>query len=374
MDSPTHRSTCAVINLGAVHHNISRMRAICGKPIMALVKANAYGHGAEAVAKTAVQAGCNWFGVAAAGEGVALRKAGLEGRILVLGYTPPDLAGEAIEHGLSLTVYDLELAKEYARTARLLGQTAGLHVKIETGMGRLGLPPIEAAELVRAIHHLRGVAPEGMYTQFATADEADLTFTRQQLKRFTELVDLLQAEGKRPEVVHAANSAAGLRLPEARFDLIRVGIAMYGLHPSKQAPLPEDFIPAMTWKTIVTQVKWMEPGASISYGRTYITQGREQIAVLPVGYADGFRRSPPHNPSVLIHGSRVPVVGRVCMDHTMINVSQVDHVNMDDEVVIIGQQGEETIRAEEVAEWWGTISYEVVSGILARVPRVYADS
>lgn len=373
MPSISSRPTYVQVSLDAIRANLSSMKTITITPVMAVVKANAYGHGAVEVARAAREAGVEWFGVAFTAEGLALRKAGIRANILVMGYTPPDLAGEAIENDLSLAVYDPDLAEEYARSALALGRTARLHLKVETGMGRLGLPPLAAVEFSTGIIKKKGAHLEGLFTHFASADESDLTFAREQLSLFQTVVFQLNAGGIRPSFIHAANSAAGLRLPEARFDLIRMGIALYGLHPSKATLLPPGFLPALEWKTTVSQVKWVDKGVSISYGRTYAARDREQIAVLPVGYADGFRRSPPVGSQVLINGCRIPVVGRVCMDQTMVNATLAGDVHIGDEVVIIGRQGDSIISAEDVADAWGTINYEVVSGIMARVPRIYQE-
>ncbi len=365
------RPTYAVIDLGAIQHNLTRMRAISGAPVMAVVKANAYGHGAVEVARAAAEAGVSWLGVAFAAEGIALRQAGLGGRILVLGYTPAGLAAEAIENDLSLAVYDLDLAREYSAAAQALGRTACLHVKVDTGMGRLGLFPEDAARLVRDLRPLPGLHVEGLFTHFATANSADPAYAQNQLARFQSLVAELEADRLRPPVVHASNSAAGLFLDGAKFDLIRMGISMYGLHPSGEVQNPPDFRPALAWKTCISQLKTLPPGHSVSYGRIYYTQGEERIAILPVGYADGYRRNPPGQSWVLVGGRRAPVVGRVCMDQIMVNVDGIQDLRRDDEVVLIGRQGEAEITAEEVAGWWDTINYEVTSGIMARVPRLY---
>ncbi len=365
------RPTYAVIDLGAIQHNLTQMQAISGAPVMAVVKANAYGHGAFEVARAAAEAGVGWFGVAFAAEGVALRRAGLRGNILVLGYTPANLAAEAIENDLSLAVYDLDLAREYAAAAQTVGRTARLHVKVDTGMGRLGVFPEEAARLVRHLHQYPGLQVEGLFTHFATADSADPGFARAQLVRFQALVAELESLRLRPPLVHASNSAAGLFLDGARFDLVRMGISMYGLHPSDEVKNPPNFRPALAWKTCISQLKSLPPGSSVSYGRIYYTQGEEQIAVLPVGYADGFRRNPPGQSWVLVGGRRAPVVGRVCMDQVMVNVTGIEGLRRDDEVALIGKQGDDEISAEEVAGWWDTINYEVTSGIMARVPRIY---
>ena len=365
-----NRSTFAVGNLSAVQYNLHRLREIAGTPVMAVVKANAYGHGALEAARAAVDAGAEWLGVAFAAEGIALRRGGLNANILVLGYTPPHLAAEAIEHDLSLAVYDEDLVRAYADSARMLNKRARLHIKVDTGMGRLGTPPTAGAALVRSVKRLSGVEAEGLFTHFATADESDLTFAHEQLSRFQNVLAELSAND-RPRWVHAANSAAALAISESRFDLVRVGIAMYGLNPSSDVSVPADFIPALEWKSTVAQVRTMPPGTPVSYGREYFTKGEEHIAVIPVGYADGFRRFPKNVAHVLVGGQRVPVVGRVCMDQIMADVTEVGEVKMGDEVVLIGQQGGVRLTADDAAAWWGTINYDVTSGIMARVPRVY---
>lgn len=365
------RPTYVVVDLSAIQHNLRRMEQITHTPVMAVVKANAYGHGALEVSRAAVEAGVKWLGVAFASEGIALRQAGLTANILVLGYTPPHLASEAIENDLSLTVYDLDIASACADAARAMKRRVRLHVKVDTGMGRLGVMPDEAASLVKSLELWNGVLVEGLFTHFATADESDQSFALEQLRRFLHVVEPLLSVGRDPKLIHVANSAAALALPEARFDLVRIGIAMYGLHPSPDVPVPPDFIPALEWKSTVAQVKTLPPGTPVSYGREYVTKGRERIAVIPVGYADGFRRFPKNVAQVIVGGQRVPVVGRVCMDQMMANVSEVDDVKMGDEVVLIGKQGGAQITAEDAAAWWGTINYDVTSGIMARVPRVY---
>lgn len=371
MPTLPHHPTYVRVNLQAIQHNLRRMKQITATPLMAVVKANAYGHGAFEVAHAAVEAGCDWLGVAYASEGIALRRAGLQTNILVLGYTPPDLANEAIANNLSLAVYDLDIARAYAGLARILYRPVKLHVKVDTGMGRLGVPPEQAASAVKALEAMEGVLVEGLFTHFATADDADQTFALVQLRRFLQVVGALDEENREPKLVHAANSAAALSMPETRFDLVRVGIAMYGLNPSDEVPVPDDFIPALEWKSVVSQVKTLPPGTPVSYGREYVTQGQERIAVIPVGYADGFRRYPKNAGRVIVRGRRVPVVGRVCMDQIMANVSEVGEVKTGDEVVLIGRQGEAQISADDAARWWGTINYDVVGGIMARVPRVY---
>ncbi len=375
--------TWVEVDLAAIQNNLRRTKALsdtrAGTPfrVMAVVKASAYGHGAEAVARAAASAGADWLGVARVPEGLALRAGGdAPGRvsalpILVLGYTPPDLAAEAIGADLALTIFDVEAAKAYAASARALGRRARVHVKVDTGMGRLGVLPEDAVEFTRAVRALEGVEVDGVFTHFAGADLADQSSARRQLARFEAVLDALDGSGLRPSLVHAANSAAALALPAARYDLVRVGIALYGLHPSDDVPCPPDFVPALTWKAVVTQVKTLPPGHGVSYGSEYVTTETETVAVIPVGYADGFRRVPKNVNEVLIHGQRTPVRGRVCMDQIIAGVSHIPGVRAGDEVVLVGKQGRETMSAEEVARRWGTINYDVTSGIMARVPRVY---
>jgi alanine racemase len=372
--------TWVEVDLAAIQNNLRRTRALtrtrAGTPfrVMAVVKANAYGHGAVEVARAAASAGADWLGVARAPEGLALRAASLALPILVLGYTPPDLAAEAIGADLTLAVFDLEAARAYAAAARALGRRARVHVKVDTGMGRLGVLPEDAVAFTQAVRALEGVEVDGVFTHFAGADLADPSSARRQLAEFETVLAALDESGLRAQgapLVHAANSAAAIALPAARYDLVRLGIALYGLHPSDDVPCPPGFVPALTWKASVTQVKTLPPGHGVSYGSEYVTTGTETVAVIPVGYADGFRRVPKNVNEVLIHGQRARVRGRVCMDQIIAGVSHIPDVRAGDEVVLVGRQGGETMSAEEVARRWGTINYDVTSGIMARVPRVY---
>jgi alanine racemase len=336
---------------------------------MATLKADAYGHGAVRVARTVVQQGVFALAVATLGEAVVLREATIDAPVLILGYTPPWQVRDALRHGLRLTLFDADVAREISVAAQELQLPAIVHVKVDTGMARLGLQPDEVPAFLHFARELPGITVEGLFTHFATADSADEGFAREQLRRFNTLLAVLTAEGLRPPLVHAANSAAILRLPEAHFDLARPGLAIYGLSPSPETPLPSGFRPALGFKTEIAQVKTLPPGSPISYGGIFVTERQSQIATIPVGYADGFRRSPGWR-SVLVQGLRVPVVGRVAMDYTMLDVTDLPDVRAGDEVVLIGRQGADYISAEEVAEWLGTINYEVIATILPRVPRM----
>jgi alanine racemase len=335
---------------------------------MVVLKGDGYGHGATRVARAALGAGAVALAVATLGEGRALREASIAAPILVLGYLPPWQAEAALRLRLDCALYDDDSAQALSRAAAALGLPARVHVKVDTGMGRLGLRSDEAAAFLARLRDLPGLEPTGVYTHFASADAADLAFTERQLAIFTGLLRELEAAGLRPPLAHAANSAALLRLPAARLDMARPGIACYGLAPGPAAPLPEGFTPALSFHSEVAQVKTHPAGTPISYGGSFVTARPTCIATVPVGYADGLRRSPPWR-ELLVRGQRAPVVGRIAMDYAMVDVTDIPGVRRGDAVVLIGAQGDETITADEVAAWLGTISYEVVTGILPRVPR-----
>lgn len=365
------RPTWLEIDLEAIAQNARQIKALVGPgvAVMATLKADAYGHGAIRVARTVIQHGVSAFAVATLGEALGLRSAGIQTPILILGYTPPWQVRDAIRRSVRLTVFDLDLAREISAAAQELETTAIVHIKVDTGMARLGLSPGEVVDVLRQIRALPGLDVEGLFTHFASADSADQRFAREQLRRFTTLLAAIETAGLRPPLVHAANSAAILRLPEAHFDLVRPGLMLYGLAPSAETPLPPGVRPALSFKTEIAQVKAQPPGTPISYGGTFVTARPSRIATIPVGYADGFRRSPSWR-EVLVHGRRVPVVGRVAMDYAMLDVTDLQRVQPGDEVVLIGAQGDDYISVDEVAHWLGTINYEVVAAILPRVPRV----
>jgi alanine racemase len=404
------RPTWVEIDLDAIAHNVRRLKQMAyPAQLMVTLKADAYGHGAVQVAQTALLNGATWLGVACFSEGVVLRRAGIDAPILMLGYLPAWQARDALRHDLTATVFDLDVARALSQAAIALDRQARVHVKVDTGMGRLGLFPDQVLDFVRELRRLPHLVIEGIFTHLSVADTLDgfsTTYTAHQLAAFQQVLDELAAAGIEIPLVHAENSAALLRassssdhshaagfeippvhvenstarspLPAPRFPLhasrstltlVRPGIAVYGLDPSPDVHCPPDFRPALTWKTLVAQVKELPTGSYVGYGAAHRTGRPTCIAVIPVGYADGFRRSPRHWGQVLVRGQRAPVVGRVCMDQTMIDVTDVPGVRQGDEVVLIGAQGDQHISAEEVAERLGTINYEVVSAILARVPR-----
>lgn len=369
------RPTWLEIDLSAIGRNTQLFKQIVGPNVRLLVslKADAYGHGALRVARTVVRNGAEWLGVATVSEAEPLRRAGIDAPILVFGYIAPWQAREAVRMNLRATLFAPDLAHALSQAATDLNGQIPVHVKVDTGMARLGLRAEDVEGVVRFCEEVRllpGLIFEGIFTHFATADADDQTYAMRQLDRFERVLAALDARGLRPPIVHAANSAAALALPQSRYDMVRPGIAIYGLSPSDDVRLPEGFDPALAFKTQVAQVKDIPAGEGVSYGATYVTTAPTRIAVLPVGYADGFRRAPANWGEVLVRGARAPLVGRVCMDQCMIDVTHIPGVRQGDEVVLIGRQGEDELTADEVARKLGTIAYEVTSELLARVPRI----
>jgi alanine racemase len=359
------------VDLDALAQNVRGLKDRIGEQVtlMAVVKADAYGHGAVAAARTALLNGAEWLGVSSINEGLELRESGLDVPILLLNYVPVSAIQQALRHRLTVTLYDLDMARQYDRAAREIGLKLDVHVKVDTGMGRLGAMPKDAMILFRHMMTLRYLNAEGIYTHFAAADE-DQEFTAAQAKIFRDMiVKPLRASGFNFRHIHAANSAATLSGKDYHFNMVRVGLAMYGLSPSQQVPVPENFRPVMSWKTIIAQVKSLPQGHTVGYGRAYVTKGEEKIAIIPVGYADGFRRGPHNWGEVLVHGQRAPLAGRVSMEKSAINVTHISGVSVGDEVVLLGRQGDQTITAEEVANRVGTNNYEIITGILPRVSR-----
>ena len=369
------RPTWVEIDLSAIANNTRQVQSLVGPlvRILASLKADAYGHGALKVARTVLHNGASMLGVATVSEAMPLREAGIGAPILVFGYVPAWQMREAVRLGLTITLYSSESAQALSRAACTLGQAVKVHVKVDTGMGRLGIRAEQVTEVLELLHEiidLPGLELEGIFTHFAMADTHDQTHARMQLARFQNVLQVVEKEHIRPPLVHAANSAAILSLPEAHFDMVRPGVALYGLDPSPEVRLPVGFRPALSFKTQVAQVKVIPEGECISYGCAYITERATRVAILPVGYADGFRRAPTNWGNVLIHGQEAPLLGRVCMDQSIVDVTHIPQVRAGDEVVLIGRQGSASLTAEQVAQRLGTINYEVVSEILARVPRV----
>ena len=361
------------VDLEAIAHNVRAIRQHVGPRValMAVVKANAYGHGALEVAQTALHHGASWLAVARADEGIHLRQAGISPPILVMNYTLPDEIEGALAHDLTLTINDLASAETASALARRLGRTVSVHVKVDTGMGRFGLLPDEVLPFVDRLAALPGMRLEGLCTHFAVADLADKDYTRYQFLVFQAVRAQLEAADHRIPLCHVANSAATLDLPEMHLDAVRTGIAIYGLRPSSEVDPAVPLRPALSLKSRVARARTLPAGSSISYGRTYVTSRAMPVALIPVGYGDGYHRLISNRGAVLINGQRAPVVGRVCMDQLVVDISQVGPVALGSEVVLIGRQGEDCITAEEVATWAETINYEATTALLPRVPRLY---
>ncbi|HCC33118.1 MAG TPA: alanine racemase, partial [Clostridiales bacterium] len=342
-----------------------------GAALMAVVKADGYGHGVLEVARTAQAAGAEWLGVAIPEEGLQLRRAGIGGPILVLGWTPPAQAASAVQADLTLTVSSLAAARDLAFAARGAG-LARVHLKVDTGMGRLGvLTGREGLAEAVAICRLPGLRVEGAFTHFAAADEPDRTFTLRQLELFQDFLARLEEHQVTFALRHAANTAALIDLPESHLDLVRPGLGLYGYLPSRHLRPPPGLRPALTWRTQVSHVKILPAGSPVGYGRTYQTVRPTIIATLPVGYADGYPRSLSSAADVLLHSRRCRVAGRVCMDQLMVEVPDGLDIRVGDEVILLGQQGGDSIDADELAGRAGTIAHEILTGIGPRVPRVH---
>jgi alanine racemase len=352
---------------------------------MAVVKANAYGHGMIEITRKALENGADALGVARVQEGIELRKAGVQQSVLIFGYTPPALAHKLIGFDLTQTVWSYTTAQALSDVAVSSNKQIKVHLKVDTGMGRLGLlpdcrrPPVTEQNLTgnavreaKSISSLAGLELEGVYTHFATADSSDKTYAGNQFEIFVDFLNELRRAGINPPLCHAANSAAIIDMPETHLDMVRAGIAIYGLYPSDQVNKGRiDLKPAMTLKSKIVHLKKVSSGFKVSYGCTYQTPKPTIIASIPVGYADGFSRLLSSRGHMLVRGHRAPIVGRVCMDQTMLDVGHIPVVNLEDEVVIFGRQGYESITVDEIAVRLNTINYEIVSALTARVPIIY---
>jgi len=363
------RATRAIVDLNAISHNIAEIRKRIGnrRDLMAVVKADGYGHGAVEVSLTALRSGATCLGVALPEEGRQLRDNGVEVPILVMGLIQPEEAYKVIDSELEQAISTVELAEALDQEAGKASTHLKVHIKVDTGMGRIGVSPEDALELTRKVSRFQNLDLEGMFSHFPSADESDKTFSIRQIETFNDLVKEIEGGGFKIAKRHMANSAAVLDLPESYFDLVRPGIMIYGLYPSREVGRSIKLKPAMSLKTHVTYVKPVPVDSPISYGRTYRTKRRALVATLPVGYADGYSRLLSNQGSVFIKGRRAPLIGRVCMDMCMIDVSEIGDVQIGDEVVLFG----ENPPVDEIADKIGTINYEVVCAVGKRVPRVY---
>lgn len=371
---PYYRPTWVEVDGAALAHNfwVIKKRLPSATRIMAVVKANAYGHGIVEVSQRLVRCGVDYLGVACVDEALVLRSHGIKRPILILGAFLKNDAHAIIRHDITATVTNLELAKHLNQAARRQKKKIKVHVEIDTGMGRLGIWHEEAEEFILALCGLEHLSLEGLYTHFPSAD-SDEAFTRSQVMAFCAVIDQLECRGVRIPLKHTANSMAVIGFKDSHFNLVRPGLVLYGLHPKEELLGRIDIKPVLTFKTKIVFLKLVPKGRSISYGRTYLTKKTTTIATLPVGYGDGYNRLLSNNGKVLIRGQFCPVVGVVCMDQTMVDVGSLKRVCLEDEAVLIGAQGTQAIRAEDIAKLCNTIPYEVVCWISPRVPRIYIN-
>ncbi|MDI6687922.1 MAG: alanine racemase [Desulfobacterales bacterium] len=381
-----HPIIWAEVDLEDIAHNVRELRRITSPDsrLMAVVKANAYGHGLIEVAGKALESGAQALGVARASEGIELRKAGFDAPILVFSYTPPNMAGELVEFDLTQTVYSYKTANALSAAASSFGKKIRVHLKVDTGMGRLGVLPDcfhasqssrgvdNAVHEVELIARLKNLEINGIYTHFASADSPDKSYTENQLAIFINFIKQLKNAGMEFSVKHAANSAAVIDMPETHLDMVRTGISIYGLYTSDNVDRSRiNLKPAMELKARIIHLKKVPAGFKVSYGITYETQKATTIATVPIGYADGFSRLLSSRGHMLVCGRKAPIIGRVCMDMTMLDVGDIPEISLEDEVVIFGKQGDASITVDEIASSINTINYEIISAIADRVPRIY---
>ncbi len=364
--------TKAIVSLKAVRNNIKLLRRKIGKniKILACVKTDAYGHGVEKIVET-IRGNVDYLAVASVEEGLFLRKISTKLPILILNGVLPEEAEEIVKYNLSQTLCSLEVAHALDKEASRKGKKAKVHIDIDTGMGRIGVRLPNAIDFIKRVKKLKNLNIEGIYTHFPSADAIDKDFTCQQIKNFNNLIQKLKVNGIEIPLKHTANSAAIMNFPESYFNMVRPGLMIYGYYPSVNVKKTVKLEPALSFITRIVSLRKLPKGTTISYGRTYTTQHPSIIATLPIGYGDGYNRALSNKGEVIIRGKRAPVVGRVCMDQTMVDVSKIPRVKIGDEVVLIGKQKNEKITVEEVASKIGTIPYEVVCMIGRKVKRVY---
>lgn len=369
------RPTWAEVSLGAIISNIRNTRKLLnpGTLLMAVVKANAYGHGMPEVAEAALEAGADYLGVASVDEALTLRSRGISAHLLVLGYTPGDSSQPAIEEGIELTVFDRASAEDMSREAVRLGKVLQIHLKLDTGMNRIGFV-MEPGSIqdIEAINGLPGLQIRGIFSHFSVSDIEDKSFSRRQFKLFQDFCQSLEERGIHAAVKHMANSAAIIDMPETHLDMVRAGIMIYGYYPSPVVQKDRiELIPAMRLMSQVVQVKTISPGETVSYGRTYQAERPVVIATIPIGYADGYSRLLSNRIWAGFRGVRAEQIGTICMDQCMFDVTHIPGVRQGDPVVLFGR-AEDGLTADQVADAMGTISYEVLCKVSVRVPRVYS--
>ncbi|ADL68100.1 alanine racemase [Thermoanaerobacterium thermosaccharolyticum] len=369
-----YRPTWAEVNLNNIIHNYKEIRKITDKKagIMAVVKANAYGHGSYEISKELIKCGVDYLAVATIDEALELREHGISKPILVLGYTPSKFADVIVKYDITQTAFELGYVKEISKEAIKQGKDAKIHVKIDTGMGRIGYNDMNKAyEEIVAMTSLKGIYIEGIFSHFSSSDERDKEYTMRQFKIFNDLTDRLKRSGIDIPIRHIANSAAILDLPETHLDMVRPGIILYGSYPSEEVDKKISLKCTISLRSKIVYIKDVPEGEYISYNRTYKTSRKSRIATLPIGYADGLNRLLSNNHSVIIKGKYAPIVGKICMDQCMVDVTSIEGVKEGDVATIMGESDGKIVSADEIANKLKTISYEVYCGISRRVPRIY---
>ena len=372
-DLQPYRPTIATIDREALAQNVTALKGILNHNcrLMAVVKADAYGHGMTETAQTALHAGAHWLGVALVEEALQLRADGIAAPILVLGAAPVQSVPAAVAADIALTVFDTALLQAMQQAAQRLQKKARAHLKIDTGMHRIGVQTATQLQaLLLAWEGCRAVEMEGIFSHFANADDSDLAFAKEQWADFLRTVAVVQRRGHRP-LRHICNTAGTLWLPEAHMDMVRCGIGLYGYSPAAERVPTVPLRPVMQLKTQITHLAWAQPGDTIGYGRAYQAASPRRWATLPIGYGDGWKRSYAPKGWVLIGGQQANIVGRICMDQCMVDVTDIQNVAVGHEAVLLGTQGAERITADDWASWAASISYECLLGVSARVPRKY---
>ena len=371
--SLSYHTTTAEVDLGAIAYNYHQLRQLAPPSVkfLTVVKADAYGHGAIPVSKKLEELGADFFGVATVTEGAELRNARIKTPILVLSGIYQEEVEDVLAYQLTPMVYRLEIAEVLSTTAKKKGKKIPIHIKVDTGMGRIGVLAKEAAAFVNRLRKFENLEIEGIASHFSTADGGNSSFAEEQLQRFARTLEEMKKVDIDPPFCHIANSAALVNLPAAHFTLVRPGIMLYGSYPSPSLKDKVSLRQVMSWKSLIADLKKVPGGYPISYGRTFITQRPSLIAAIPVGYADGYNRLFSNCGEILIKGMRAPVVGRVCMDWTMVDVTNIPGVAVGDEVVLMGSQLGQEITPEALGERIGTISYEILCSVGKRVPRIY---
>ncbi|MGG7097947.1 alanine racemase [Clostridium sardiniense] len=368
------RPVWAEIDLDKIAFNMRNIKNVAGdREVIAVIKADAYGHGAVELAEVLLENGASRFAVAIITEAIELRESGIKASIMILGYTPIEFGEDLIKYDIEQTVYDLEYAKQLSEIALKMGKKAKIHIALDTGMGRIGfMPNEESLNEVLEIASLDGIETVGIFTHFSTADEEDKEYTNYQFAKIQNFIKMLSNNGVNIPIKHVSNSGAIIDLPETYLDAVRAGIILYGYYPSNEVNKERLSIePALTLKAKIGHVKKLEKGMYVSYGRTFKTERDSIIATLPIGYADGYSRLLSGKAKVIVNGKFANVIGRICMDQCMIDVTDVGEVKVGDEVIILGEDRDLKFNADDMAELIGTINYDILCMIKHRVPRIY---